>query len=806
LKNNLLYILSICFLTSFAQKGNLQGIIQDAEFNPIPFCSIFILEKDTSLLADIEGRFIANNFEYGQYTLSISAPTFETKTKKVNISQELKKIRITLEFKAEVLGTVEIENENENTGTNTKMRSVEGVIIAAGKKSEVINLDKVSANKAANVGRQIYSRIPGLNIWESDGAGIQLGIGGRGLNPSRTSNFNTRQNGYDISADALGYPESYYTPPAEALDKIQLIRGAASLQFGTQFGGLLNFVLKEGSKTEPLDIVVRHTTGSFNFNNTFISLGGTKKTWNYYGFGQYKFGNEFRPNSEFNLYTGGFNIKKQISRKLSARVEFTKMYYLAHQPGGLTDVQFENDPTQSNRERNWFETDWNLGALQLDYEINDNNRINSKFFGLYAHRKALGFLGQINRVDPGNERDLITGYFRNFGNETRWVNIYNNKFTKNPWAYILGIRYYRGYNLSQQGLSNETESPSFEYLNPTDLEKSEYEFPSENIALFGEHIFRIGEKWSVTPGVRWEYIKTEAEGYYKNTVTNLAGEVISEETIQDYRFNDRNIVIGGIGITYSIKKSNEIYANFSQNYRSINFTDMQIQNPNFQIDPNLQDETGYNADIGVRGILKDILVYDGSAFLLKYDNRIGTTLQTNELFSTYQYRTNVSESRTVGIEAMVELNLWKTIFTKDSSDFFFNIFTNTSIIDARYINSEEAAFQNKKVELVPPVTFRTGFTFGKKNWKIAYQYSYTQEHFSDATNSMTAPNAVVGIIPSYWIMDLSGEFSYKWTKLEAGINNLANNYYFTRRATGYPGPGIIPSAPRNFYLGLELNF
>jgi Fe(3+) dicitrate transport protein len=55
-------------------------------------------------------------------------------------------------------------------------------------------------------------------------------------------------------------------------------------------------------------------------------------------------------------------------------------------------------------------------------------------------------------------------------------------------------------------------------------------------------------------------------------------------------------------------------------------------------------------------------------------------------------------------------------------------------------------------------------------------------------------------------MDLSGEFSYKWTKLEAGINNLANNYYFTRRATGYPGPGIIPSAPRNFYLGLELNF
>ena len=41
----------------------------------------------------------------------------------------------------------------------------------------------MDGNKAVNLSRQIYSKIPGLNIWESDGAGIQLGLGGRGLNP-----------------------------------------------------------------------------------------------------------------------------------------------------------------------------------------------------------------------------------------------------------------------------------------------------------------------------------------------------------------------------------------------------------------------------------------------------------------------------------------------------------------------------------------------------------------------------------------------------------------------------------------------
>ena len=47
---------------------------------------------------------------------------------------------------------------------------------------------------------------------------------------------------------------------------------------------------------------------------------------------------------------------------------------------------------------------------------------------------------------------------------------------------------------------------------------------------------------------------------------------------------------------------------------------------------------------------------------------------------------------------------------------------------------------------------------------------------------------------------------YKKFKLEAGINNALDTKYFTRRATGYPGPGIIPSINRNFYTTLQIRF
>ena len=77
-------------------------------------------------------------------------------------------------------------------------------------------------------------------------------------------------------------------------------------------------------------------------------------------------------------------------------------------------------------------------------------------------------------------------------------------------------------------------------------------------------------------------------------------------------------------------------------------------------------------------------------------------------------------------------------------------------------------------------------------------------HYSDATNADSHPHGIVGLIPSYGVMDISAKYQIKKLQLEFGVNNLTNQIYFTRRATGYPGPGIIPSTPRNIYLALQL--
>ena len=114
--------------------------------------------------------------------------------------------------RADQLNEVVLKAQKKKVFKLGRLNDFEGTSIYAGKKTEVIQVSQIPANLASNNARQIYSQISGLNIYQNDDAGLQLNIGGRGLDPNRTSNFNTRQNGYDISADVLGYPESYYSP------------------------------------------------------------------------------------------------------------------------------------------------------------------------------------------------------------------------------------------------------------------------------------------------------------------------------------------------------------------------------------------------------------------------------------------------------------------------------------------------------------------------------------------------------------------------------------------------------------------
>ncbi|MFN8393861.1 MAG: TonB-dependent receptor [Bacteroidia bacterium] len=684
------------------------------------------------------------------------------------------------------------------------LRQVEGVSVFAARKCELIRPGDLPANLSTNNARQVFNRVAGLNVWENDGGGLQLGIGGRGLSPNRSSNFNTRQNGYDIAADALGYPESYYTPPMEAIARIEVVRGAASLQYGTQFGGLVNFVFKEGPENKKIAFTSRQTGGTYGYLGSFNSVGGTiaKGNLNYYAFYQFKRGNGWQENSGFQQHTAYAGVKARLAKRLVIGGEYTYMHYLAQQAGGLTDAMFDRDPRQSIRDRNWFRVNWNLAAVTADLELGAHTKVNLRTFGLYAQRDALGFLGAINRVDPGGDRDLITGSFQNWGSELRLLK--NIDIRSLPTSLLVGGRYYQGHTTAAQGLGSAGNGPDFGLLNPEKPEGSNYVFPSRNVAAFAEYVIRPHANWTIVPGLRYEYIHTASEGSYQLRSTDLAGNVIYEATIADQQQRDRNILLAGIGGAFKPNTGLEAFANISRNYRAITFTDMRVVNPNFQIDPDLRDEKGFNADIGLRGSPRRWFSYDVSAFWLQYRDRIGQVLMVDSTtFRYYRLRTNVSDSRNLGLECYAEMEFLHFIPKAYYST--LKAFVNVAWIDARYIGSKQSAYNGKKVELVPTWNIKTGLTYQRRRMRAGMQWSWLSKQFSDATNAETSPNAVEGLIPAYQVLDLSLSYEFKtWLSLEANCNNVLNTMYFTRRAASYPGPGIIPADGRSLFLTLQV--
>jgi Fe(3+) dicitrate transport protein len=300
-------------VVSYAQQTITGKVVAKSTQSPIQ--DVLIYDKQSGLLTqtNANGTF---KFTTEKETLTLAFFTYEFEIEERTINTNTTtNINIELEDLTQQLSEVQLTARKAEVFQLQRLKDVEETAIYAGKKTEVVLVDQSLANLATNNSRQIYSQVAGLNIFENDDAGLQLNIGGRGLDPNRTSNFNTRQNGYDISADVLGYPESYYTPAAEGLEQIQVIRGAASLQYGTQFGGLINFKTKAPNANKPLELITRNTIGSFGLYTNFTSVSGTKNKFSYYSYFNYKKGDGFRPNSEFESKNIFGHIGYQLSDK-----------------------------------------------------------------------------------------------------------------------------------------------------------------------------------------------------------------------------------------------------------------------------------------------------------------------------------------------------------------------------------------------------------------------------------------------------------------------------------------------------------
>ena len=179
------------------------------------------------------------------------------------------------------------------------------------------------------------------------------------------------------------------------------------------------------------------------------------------------------------------------------------------------------------------------------------------------------------------------------------------------------------------------------------------------------------------------------------------------------------------------------------------------------------------------------------------------------------FKTNIGTSVSKGVESYIEINPIK-IFTNYSKIGNLNLFASNSFINATYVkwnnpsivNDPSKSIENKRVENAPQYIHRFGATYSIKGFSATFQLSCVGNVFTDAANTET-PNSTgtIGKLSAYQVMDAS--LSYKFMErynVKAGVNNIADEKYATRRAGGYPGPGILPGNGRTVFLSIGASF
>lgn len=680
------------------------------------------------------------------------------------------------------------------------LQDIQDTYIHSGKKSITISLKQSNSDLSSKIGRQVFSKVPGVFVYDMDGAGNQINIATRGLDPHRGWEFNNRKDGIITNSDLYGYPASHYSMPLESIEQIELVKGTGAIQYGAQFGGMLNYVSKKADSTKPFAFESIQTIGSYDLLSTYQAISGTIKKLKYYAYAYFKSRNGYRDIEQTKANSQKIALSYQINSKMSLDIEWSRTAYTYRIPGPLNDEMFRLQPQQSSRNRNFYRPDIHLPFVKFQWALNSNTQLQFTSSAILGTRSSVLFdrPAQIKdsiNVLTGlyNHRQVDIDRFNSYTNELRLLHHF--RLGKQMHSIASGIQYINN-DLHRTQLGKGTTGADFNLGLVDPIWGRDLHFKTINHAFFSEQKWQLNQQLMVTSGIRIESGESNMFGAIQNYPSNQIPVRLQ-----------RQFALLASGFQYKIGKQITAYGGIAQSYRPMIFKDLIPGSIYESVDPNIKDAYGYNAEIGFKGNWKT-LKWDITAFMLKMNNRFGTLAITDAMNQFITYRTNIGHSVSKGLELFIQAD-WPI-----NTSTIVSLFTSTTFMDARYQNAIvkvgniNQSIHNNRVESAPELTSRNGVSLKRGKLSLSVLYSYVSETYADALNTVVPPlnSGAVGLVPSYGILDISAYLQIsRAISLRMNGNNMTNHSYFTKRPLFYPGPGIWPSDGRNYSLTVGFN-
>jgi Fe(3+) dicitrate transport protein len=642
-------------------------------------------------------------------------------------------------------------------------------------------------------------KVSGVNVRDEEGMGLRPNIGIRGLNPTRSTKVLLLEDGVPLSYAPYGDNASYYHPPIDRFERVEVLKGAGQLTFGPQTaGGVINYITPMPTYQPSGSLAL--TLGSRDYVNAHARYSRGNVLFDYV----HKQGDGSRDNIRSQI--NDFNLKSVVDLGGGQALTLRANYYGENSQvtyTGITQAEWDNFGAKYNPFKNdQFASDRIGLSATHEARLSSNVVLLTSLYGAYFNRDwwrqssnttddqcGAGFIaarqaGQAVNPDTCNSVQGRLRTYYTYGIEPRLRANFVGLGANNEFEF--GVRAH--YEIQDRRQVNGT-SPGAR----TGTTVEDNERYVDAYSMFVQNRFIYGN-WTITPAARVERI------LYERT-NNLTAAPSTGKT-SDTEF------IPGIGVNWNPTPSTTLFGGVHRGFSPARVEDI-LGNPTTAgapVSAIVPADHSVNAEVGARGVVARGLSYQLAVFRNYFSQQtvVGSVAGAN-------LPLGVGETLYVGTEVGGQLDFAPTFGIKP--DVFLRLaytwlpVARTEAPFLRLDNGQPVtgSAEGNRLPYAPRNMVTLGLGYNHPvGFSGLVEMVYVSEQYGDFANTVApSANGQAGLLDAYTIFNLALNYNLPWKGLTAfaAVKNIGDEVYIADRTRG-----ILPGTPRLFQAGLKYSF
>ncbi|MEX2273177.1 MAG: TonB-dependent receptor, partial [Vicinamibacterales bacterium] len=635
-------------------------------------------------------------------------------------------------------------------------------------------------------------KVPGVTVRDEEGVGLRPNIGIRGLNPTRSSKVLLLEDGLPVTYAPYGDNASYYHPPIERFERIEVLKGSSQIAYGpVTLGGVVNYITPDAPNRTALSVDL--TAGNRDYLNGGASVGGRWRHAGLFGHAVRKQSDGSRENIESALTdvivksTWNIGVTHYLTAKANYYGEDSQVGY-----SGLRETEYQSNPRQNPFANDHF--DGRRFGASASYQALLWSRV-AATVQAYGSSFSRDWWRQSSNSSqrPNDASDPLCGGMANLnstcGNEGRLRD------------YSHGGIEARGRLMSGGGVAQETDFGARFHSERQHRRQENGATPVARAGVLVEHNERTTDarsafvqhrmmtgRWTVTPGVRVEHIS------YSRTNRLIAVSGTTHVTE----------IVPGLGVSFGPSPAVTLFGGVHRGFAPPRAEDI-INNANggaIDLDP----ERSWNYEGGIRARAGQV---QGSvtAFRLDYSNQIVPASVAGGVGAAL---TNGGETLHQGIEAGAHAE-WRALGGTRHGAYASAAVTWLPVARFEGLRTSgvsgftTVSVSGNRLPYSPELshTFTLGYRHAN-GFDLNIESQHVGPQFGDDLNTV-APTAdgQRGRIDAYtyWNATASAPILRTPGRLFVAVKNLTDRTFIIDRVRG-----ILPGHPRLIHFGTSWRF